>query len=919
MFMKFIKKFKNVICLILMFCIIVPIVGACGKRDNKLTYSSYNKIIGKGANISAYTTYSQAKFIEMDQDMYYSYLMAYRDFILVVLPDKDNDGQPDNDNLMFQAAYSGVTPYSESFVNGNFSFKNPEYKLVIYYVLAKDLLSWDDMAFLEEETGLITRAFDVLGPLADISNDMKASNDTVKRMKYYVLRNLANNNRYVSECDFISKYSVDIPDKCVDYSKHVVENVKDGTSNGLTLLYRSGGINGYFTYEDVASYDVTKSTWINKLLNHYNENRYTKVSIEEYLTEMIEKNVCNTELGKNLSSAGGNVCDNISSYVQQMLYKLKFDMALLNRIDKIHYNTLLDINTSSQVTTGINDAYQGNVSRYNQLLKGDSTVNNGNYITFTTAEGFIIDRGDIMETGFIDALLDTNILAGLSMIDACTNRSLASYVAELYATIGIGLGGIMVGAGAVAAVAAGLISVGLVSSSVPVVGWVVGAACLLIAGTIVLVESISAKKALDETDSANYCKIFEEVIEEIISMSYVKLPVYNYNIPEDDERTVDLCYLGEYEKDENGVESCNSDFDVAAFKYADMETVDQLSSLSGAPSLRLYSNGKLVDEIYGSASPTFIYAIMDSWGVTAATNMKYYTTLNKGDEGIKTIDVYDLLSGSDSKNTITGAQYCISTKYGEPCVNGKSLSLSRNSFVNGKYSLNYSGQTKVDIDAMRQTVVDSIVSNASTREPIDFANYEVSMKNAANAEVNFSNSYVEDIRIYVNVNGNKIEIVEQSNGSIYIKDDKLNIINVETNSNYYTFNYSNDNYGVVKNSDGSYSVIKMSDFDSMKSAIENIFNKMTEVDKIDSSYFNDTKGEYIEKIIELKMLKDEDSINEHVHQYILNLMNINYSSGSVPIYFTISITEKDSEGNTNFVSSSTLFENYTYEIALGGN
>ena len=80
----------------------------------------YCKNIGVGDNIQAYTTYRQAKFMEMDKDMYYSYLLSFRSFILVVLPravddtstEADESLYPKQDNLMFQAVYSGVSPYS---------------------------------------------------------------------------------------------------------------------------------------------------------------------------------------------------------------------------------------------------------------------------------------------------------------------------------------------------------------------------------------------------------------------------------------------------------------------------------------------------------------------------------------------------------------------------------------------------------------------------------------------------------------------------------------------------------------------------------------------------------------------------------------------------------------------------------------
>ena len=124
MIYNFINKFKKVICLVILCCIVIPLVSACGENENKLKVSVKNSIIGVGTSIDAYTTYSQAKFLEMDKNMYYSYLLSYRDFILVVLPeDASNKDYPNMENFMFQAAYNGVTPYADKLINGNFTLK----------------------------------------------------------------------------------------------------------------------------------------------------------------------------------------------------------------------------------------------------------------------------------------------------------------------------------------------------------------------------------------------------------------------------------------------------------------------------------------------------------------------------------------------------------------------------------------------------------------------------------------------------------------------------------------------------------------------------------------------------------------------------------------------------------------------------
>ena len=136
MLYRFIKKFKKVICMFIIVCFSVPIVAACGQNENNLKKSKENQVIGFGGDIEAYTTYSQANFMPMDKEMYHSYLVSNRDFILVVVPSETNeDGSksPNRNSLMFQAAYNGVSPYADQLMeDGNFRLANQEYKLLIY-------------------------------------------------------------------------------------------------------------------------------------------------------------------------------------------------------------------------------------------------------------------------------------------------------------------------------------------------------------------------------------------------------------------------------------------------------------------------------------------------------------------------------------------------------------------------------------------------------------------------------------------------------------------------------------------------------------------------------------------------------------------------------------------------------------------
>lgn len=918
MIYKAFRKFKNVICFVVMICIMIPIISACSESDNKLSQSKANVTIGYGANIDAYTTYSQAQFMEMDQDMYYSYLMSQRDFILVVLPQGEcvdaENCYPDSSNLMFQAAYNGVTPYAQELIEGNFSFANPEYKLLIYYVIANDFLDWEKEAADSAKESFIGSALDFLGP-SDLDNYSFDGSDglgvnVAQNKEEYSLKNVVNNNKYVSECDFLpvdGNYNTygTIPSKCSGVTpKNVVADVAKGTSKGLTLLYGGGGLSGYFTYEQVNSYNLENVAWVKNLLQGK--------TIETYLIQLINE--------LNNSSFGGSsyLTNNASTYVAQMAFKLRYDLALLGRIKKINYNTLLDINTGTSIS-GLNNSVT-DVNQYSTLLKGSTAYNNGDYIAFTTSDGFIIDRGNIVMGAGEDFLFNTNFVEQLTIMDACTNRTLASYMSEALATIGIVAGGIAVGAGAVAlavgtagAVASAAVStatLGMVSLSVPGAGWIIGGILLLAAGAIALYYGISTKKAIDDTNSANFCEVYEETIKEIINMSYVKLPIYNYNIPADAVQTVELCYSDYVTDPADNKEKCGkienekfiaSNSAVPAFQLADIEQVNTLSSLSGSPSIRLYSKGKFVDEIYGASSPQFVYAIMDSWGVTSASSMKFYTGMeghenNSGEFVVDSFNVYDLLAGSDRTTYISNASYCFSTKYGQSCSLANSgskgsLSLNKNysNFENGVYKINYSGvASKYESELTR---IASESSNGISRPELD--SYIAKLNELANySDIAVS---LENGRYYVNLNGYKYSINKNGNDIYLLYGDDM--INVENG----VFQFRDLSFEIVETTNGYRVTCSEENFTSIISELKKDFNGNADLIITDfaNSYVNASSSDAKKELA--NSLKD-------------SLSGATYYSEIVPIYFTVSITEKDTNNEEYETSSSVLYKEAEVEF-----
>lgn len=939
MIFRLLNKFKKSIILLIVLCITIPLIGACGEAENKLQSSKSNKVIGVGGSIEAYTTYSQAKFLEMDKQMYHSYLMGYRDFILVVLPEgKDSEnnptGYPDTSNLMFQAAYNGVTPYAEQVIDGNFTFKNPEYKLLIYYVLAKDFLSWENQANEEVDKSFIGSALDFLGP-SDLDNyegvGVNKEANVIKNEEEYNLKNVVNKNSYVSECDFLrvtknssNKYEIasykDVSNttaltKCgadgyIPKGKNVIADVANGGSTGVTLLFSEGGLTGYFTDKHLEGYNFSNVGWISQLLSNH------KGSMEEYISDTMKDTVCNK--GSDLIK-----CEdaNIREYAKQMSYKFKYDLSLLGRIRKINYNTLFDINTTSTNITSVNNVT--NIDEYSRVLKGDLNKNEGTYIAFTTADGFIMDRGNILMQSGVDLVFNTDFLESLTQMDACTNRTLGGYVAEVLANIGLVVGGIAVGVGAAATVAGTLAAIGAGSLTVPGIGWIVGGALLLIAGAAALYYSVTTKKAIDETNSANFCDVYKEIIQEIINMSSVKIPIYHYNIESTNGETVELCYEQYYDIEVDGkkTQKCGTKDSsgnfkeaatIPAFKMANQDDVKKLGSLSGAPSIRLYSGGKLVDEIYGASSTQYIYSVLDSWGVTAAANMKYYIT--KDTEASNEMSIYNLLGEG---STINSSSYCFSLEYGRPCNSAIPTTLN---FNDGKAKLNVDQTTYNNfVNSLKEQL-----KNPGESEGRKSHQQILSEINEKKNQLTKISRYMEiPVTVHEDENENLTHKVSLNGKQFYINEilgaysltpadyslgDSLIIPCIGGKCNYDGLTFYINNAYV----DGHQSYKIELDVENELNVVINEINEL--INNKGSS-----KLEEFSATFKSYFSSNNSSINTLINSLVSDYIgDVVYYSEEIPVYVTVNISGTDAEGATYDSYISALMEKRLIELTLNG-
>ena len=578
MIYKFFKKFKKLICLVIIICIVVPLASACGRVDNGLEEHKSNSKIGVGGNIEAYTTYRSAPLKMMTQNLYYSYLMNYRPFILLVVSDNavrfDEEGNVsslDSSHNMIMSAASGVFAY-----NRNYSgYSNYDLKLLMYYVTITEFKNWERDA--TAANGLISKAYDFVKPGGSVS---------VESSKEYSARNfycnkIVNMGSNLSDNSNSDRESAISPVACdLNGGYNSIYNVGDnpGQEKGIVLLYGQGALEGFIRDSDIrgnTSSTLSLNSYINRIKSllpnnyHYLLNTFKEVS------------------GNQLNA----------TYSPEEGYKVLFDVAIQSRITKINQYTRLDFSNNG---TKFNTDYL--LSDYDiksvgndvmmDALNGQEDFSGKSYVTLVTAEGFILERGDIVADGLAGTLSAeyAMVLEELMRMDSCPNETVTQIILDVLSSGAIIAGGAIL-----------LASIFLT----PVPGARLLGAALLLAG--VIYKSIQSGAAA--TDQ-NYCEVYEQVLLQLKKDATFAVPVISTVIEEDPlNRTVYFCGRVGVEYTECPVEDR-----VDLYHYADISTAEEMD-LQGMPYLAFYHKGELVDSISGVADATYIAEILSSWGV----------------------------------------------------------------------------------------------------------------------------------------------------------------------------------------------------------------------------------------------------------------------------------------------------------------
>lgn len=463
---KWLMKFKRVICFIVMICVMIPFASACDDVDNGLVENKSNSKIGVGGNIAAYTTYRTAPLKMMTQNLYYSYLMNYRPFILVVVPDSavvlDAEGNVSqlNDNYMLNAAAAGVFQYDSSYS----SYIENELKVLMYYAKASEFKKW------EKDNGFIANAYDFT----------KGSENSSE----FSPRNF--------KCDKIVNMGSNLAnEKVCNGSESIFNNIGEG----IVLLYGEGSLEGYIKDKDIRDHIYSYEDISNKIHNlipaHY-------------------KNVL----------ADLNLHMNLSQEEKSAAYKAIFDIAILSRISNLNKFTKLDFSTgSSSNQAQLNEKYK--LEDYEVKTVGLETMSNAlygkgefegtSYIALVTADGFIYERGDIVSNGVLGTLSEEYrlILEELMRLDACPNEKIGSML--------LSSGSIIAGGSILAA--------SLFVTPIP--GFRIAGLALLATG--IIIKALQEGVGSSATDM-NYCEIYKEVLNELKQSATFAVPVIQYNI-----------------------------------------------------------------------------------------------------------------------------------------------------------------------------------------------------------------------------------------------------------------------------------------------------------------------------------------------------------------------------------------------------
>ncbi len=504
--------------------------------------------------------------------------------------------------------------------------------------------------------------------------------------------------------EYIRNQLYDIYDATTEHAKEQINNSLSDVSS-LSDDLKSSIISAYTEYYLVGTkglerlkrtYELLERSLIEDAKNDPNLR-----NISAYTINVIKEKYRSLSSSDEKYLALYEVCSMFSKFKESAkdeAFDIKFSFSLYSRVvDITDYSDISStLSTGEQYTSIIGYDLKNESSRNNLLFDEAYKLSNGqsdegDYLLLITADGFTLDRGSEDEQIFLGAsdMFGSGLLQELVRMDSCPNATIAAQMYNMLAELKVAIGSALAVSGAIAVTAS---AIGLTIASVigklaafslatPVPGGRIVALVLAgIAGLITLgvgiytlVDGLKDKSRIKGLGASeeNYCKTYVATVKELLNTFSLPIPVYHYEIPKDENvdqgLSINYCVQGEYDSDIGKCVEYTNDgilvsetypISIPMYFYADNDQSEKLS-LPGAPMLMYFRENKLVDYIYGAATPEFIVEMLRIWGVLAFREIVYSSAIDGNRATITR-------TSNTTANTIEVKEYryCFTLDYG---------------------------------------------------------------------------------------------------------------------------------------------------------------------------------------------------------------------------------------------------------------
>lgn len=759
---------------------IITLLTASGCFDDESSSPTVN-----AGPVSLVTMPATSTARMIDESLYFGYLGAQRDFALIVdnaSYTMDNNIQSCKDNGNGCASTLTKLVFNWGLKAANFTGIVGSENLLMYYTTAADFLDFGDPDNEKSWYSMMAN-----------TSDEAFESDSVK---YHSCGTDQSEHSYV--CD----YAKDLDEK--GYHNQV--------GNGMILLFDNGVLDSVLSDKDIDPEGI-----MNNKTNGYTRLDDLSVSSSSY--------------------------DKINNYYHSLIKLLK------PRINVSNASYVSPVSASKQKIQVLDTIQEVDDLMEGRVMNPKTGQPVKDFILLIMADGFILEKvgtntyydydtgnpkqfnssnpnGDLSEleqSSMQTASLLVNTVS--AYVDNCAVESsvFLNFLKGLLRAMLAGTVGALAGAGAgaVAGAIVGSIFPGIGTAVGAAVGAILGAVAGLFAGIRINNKLEKKLKSANGISTTNYCKRVESALTNI----QLNVPIYSYKIDsaksniaafkngkmeKEDKRLYDYyeanrrTCLTQYTKIAvpSGLSSFLTDNLDDEYNYADACQKELFQStigqFGGSPSLQLYLNGKLADDLFGRVTTDLVNEILNIWGLK-----------DKGD--VYTVVATSDVLGRDMSVTIGSMQevddlrYCISTSITPDCNNMYVLSSgnleTQSNYTDEKYINAIEKEDGISIE------FSGAYMDLSKRETQNMINNWNLNGLKLNLDANSNGKY---IYYYRNVDDsgdwNEINAFDSDNASKILEDVKR-ILTENNNGEIYQIGYEGTNYLICEECEGTTVVI----------------------------------------------------------------------------------------------------------------